>query len=252
MPATRLLACAPGTIWERWLREVVSAPVTVVVADPDALLGALDATTYAGLVLLVCPRILALWQAVRDRLVLTRTPAVLFTPLAPEPLYRLAFERELHLVGLHVVGIDDHPRYVRASIDRLLRDGTLQRLLDGFASHRKEIGHLVLPCWEALATIRSLDEWAALVNRTPRELRVELHRVGIRSPRRFLTWLRLLAAWPRLQAGSPGSVVALEVGYSAPPALTRSARHFAGLPPSQAASLPVENLIDRLEADLVA
>lgn len=252
MPVVRLLVCMPGTTWERWLRATVVTSVTIEPVSPEMLITSLHSAAYAGVILMLCPRVLAAWKAVRDRLVQTRTPAVLITPLALEPLYRLAFERELRLVGLHVVGVDDHKSYLRASLDRLLREGTLHRLLRRFASHELELERLVSPCWEALSTTRSVDEWAALIGHGAHDLRRELRAAGVRSPRRLLTWLRLLAAWPRLQAGSPASLVALEVGYSALPALTRSAHHFVGIPPSAAQKLSLDSLLDRAEADLVA
>jgi AraC-like DNA-binding protein len=252
MPVLRLLACVPGTTFERWVREIV-VTATLETASPDGLVAALhDAASYTGVILLLCPRIMALWQPVRDRLVQTRTPTVVLTPLALEPLHRLAFERELRLVGLHVLGVDDHPSYVQASIDRLLREGALQRFLGRFGPRGGVLEGLVSPCWDALATTRSVDQWAALIGCGGRDLRRELHAIGVRSPRRLLTWLRLLAAWPRLQAGSPAATVALEVGYSAPPALTRSAYHFVGVLPSAARVMSLDGLIDKAEADLVA
>jgi AraC-like DNA-binding protein len=109
-----------------------------------------------------------------------------------------------------------------------------------------------MPLWKSLGSTRSIEEWAVLVGYESERLRRELRGLGVRCPRRLLTWLRLLSAWPRLRAGTAAGSVALEVGYSAPPDFSRCARRFVGLPPSSAGSVPLDDLIARAVADLVA
>lgn len=249
---TRLLTCVPGSTWERWLRDIVLAPTVVESVPPDELVAALSGASYAGAFLLLCPRVLTLWQAVRRHLIVAGTPLVVLTPFAVEPLRRLALDRDLRLVGLHVVGVDDHPACLRASLDRLLQDGVLHRFTMHFGPNAAALETLVGPLWEALETVGSLEEWAALIGCHVEELRQKLHSLGVSSPRRLLTWLRLLAAWPRLQAGVAAGTVALAVGYSAPSALTRAAHHLVGLPPSDASAVDVHELLTRAASDLVA
>jgi len=219
---------------------------------PAGLVHALDQHDYGAAVLLLGPQVQAIWDAVRLRLVVTRTPVVVLTPLAIEPLRLLTFERELRVLGLHVVGFDDHPGAVRQSLERVLQDGILQRFLRHFGPEAHALEALILPVWAALASTRSVEAWGTHIGRNGHDLMRELRALGVQSPRRLLSWLRLLSAWPMLQAGAPAFTVAVEVGYSAAPALTRSARRFTGLPPSAAHRLPLNVLINRAAADLVA
>jgi AraC-like DNA-binding protein len=141
---------------------------------------------------------------------------------------------------------------MRGSLDRLLNDGMLRRFLARFSPCTAQLESLILPCWSCLADIRSLDSWAALLRREPEWLTRQIRQCGVRSPRRLLIWLRLLNAWPMLQSGRTAGEVALAVGYSAPPAFTRSTHQFVGVPPSLADTIPLERLINCAAVDLVA
>ncbi len=248
----RLLACVPGTTWERWLCEVTAGHATVEVVACAGLACELDRGGYAGVIMLLDHRVMPSWEAIRSRLVASHIPVILFTPLAVEPLRLLALERELRLVALHVVGFDDHPALLRGSVNRLLSDDILRRLLRHFGADALALEALVGPLWEQIGSTRSLEEWARRAGRDLGNLRRDLRSRGIRHPRRFLTWLRLLAAWSRLHAGASSSSVAVEVGYSAAPALTRSTRRFLGFTPSAVRSVPLETVIAQAAADLVA
>jgi AraC-like DNA-binding protein len=252
MSMIRVVACVPGTTWERWLQEVVASGVVVDPVLPQECASALSRQQYAGAVIFLCPRVLAHWGAIRLRLVETHTPVVALSALAAGPLRLLALERELRVVALHIVGVEDHPRVVRHSIDRLLTEGILHRFVEHFGIEGSALEVLIAPLWETLSSTSSVQAWAALLGRDGDRLARELRALGVRNPRRLLTWLRLLAAWPKLQAGASAGLVAADVGYSALPALTRSARKFVGLPPSAAQALAIDALIARAAADLVA
>lgn len=194
----------------------------------------------------------ARWREVRRRLVEARTPTVILAPLSAEVLRLLAFERELPLVALHVSGVDDSAECLRLSLKRLLTRGILQRFLGHFGPAAAELESLMLPLWTSIGEIRSIREWGTLIGRAPDTLVRKLHRLGVRRPRRLLGWLRLLRAWPELQAGQAVTRVALDVGYSTPPAFTRSTWRLVGVNPSAAHALPLKHLVERAAADLVA
>jgi AraC-like DNA-binding protein len=252
MSMIRIVACVPGTTWERWLQKVVPSGVVVEPVCPEGFASALSRQQYAGAVLSLCPRVLACWGAIRLSLIETRVPIVALSALAAEPLRLLALERELRVVALHIAGVEDHPRALCQSVERLLTEGILQRFVRHFGIQGSALEDLIVPLWKELNSTSSVEAWAALLGRNGVRLARELRALGVRNPRRLLTWLRLLAAWPKLQAGAAAGVVAVDVGYSALPALTRSARKFLGLPPSAAQTLAVDVLIARAAADLVA
>lgn len=247
-----LLASVSGTALRRWLDQTLGPGIALDHRDPAALIGALRDRPYAGAMILLDRPLLGLWGGVRQGLVKTGTPTIILAPLSAETLHVLAFERELRLVALHILGFEDSPMQLRVSLERLTTDGILRRFLRRFGSRSPQLESLILPCWRSLAEIGSIESWAALLGRQPEELGDELRQYGVRSPRRLLTWLRLLSAWPLLHSGRTAGHVAISVGYSAAPALTRSSRQFVGIPPSLAGSIPVEQLIDAAAADLVA
>lgn len=247
----RLLACVPGTTLKRWLEQELGR-IELDHFAPGALIEALTNRTYAGAVILLDRPVVGLWPAVRHRLVETGTPTIILTPLSVETLHLLAFEQQLPLVALHVVGFEDSPAHLHASLERLLSEGILRRFLRRFGARAPELESLILPCWSSLAEVGSIEAWAALLGRESAGLGRRLRVCGVRSPRRLLTWLRLLHAWPLLQSGRTAGEVALTVGYSAPPAFTRSTHQFVGIPPSFAGTVPLERLIDCAAADLVA
>jgi AraC-like DNA-binding protein len=248
----RILACVPGWPLERWLIQTVGSRASLELCESSSLVSMLANQTYGGALILLSRPMLRSWARVRNRLVETSTPTILLSPLTVETLHALAFERELRLVALHVLGFEDSPAHLQASLERLLSDSILRRFLSRFGAQAQNLESLILPCWSSLAEIRSLEAWATLLHREQETLVRQLHDCGVRSPRRLLTWLRLLSAWPMLHAGRAAGRVSLEVGYGAPPAFTRSTRQFVGIPPSSASKVPMESLIESAATDLVA
>jgi AraC-like DNA-binding protein len=247
-----LLASVSGTTLKRWLEQTLAPGVRLDHREAGSLIEALSDQPYAGAVILLDRQLLGLWPAVRQGLVETGTPTIILAPLSAETLHLLAFERELRLVALHILGFEDSPAHLQVSLERLTTDGVLRKFVRRFGRGSPELESLILPCWRALAEIGSIESWAGLLGRRPDELADQLRQHGVRSPRRLLTWMRLLSAWPLLQSGRTAGNVALSVGYSAAPALTRSSQQFVGIPPSLARSIPLEQLIDSAAADLVA
>jgi AraC-like DNA-binding protein len=242
----------PGTTLDRWLEQTLASRSQLVLSTPRSLVGALASHAHAGAIVLLDRAVLRTWPEVRQRLIEGHTPTIILAPLSVEALHALAFERELRLVALHVTGFEDSPMSLRGSLERLLNDGMLRRFLVRFGPDAPQLESLILPCWNSLAIIRSLESWADVLRREPEWLARQLRECGVRSPRRLLIWLRLLSAWPMLHAGRTAGDVSLAVGYSAPPAFTRSTRQFVGIPPSTARTVSLERLIDSAAADLVA
>jgi AraC-like DNA-binding protein len=248
----RLIACVPGTTLGRWLREVLPPHVGVQVVTPEELVTTLEDCSNAGALILLGRSVASVWPTARQQLARARTGTILLVPLSAEALHAVAFERELRVLALHIVGVEDSPATMMRSLERLLYDSNLQQLLRSVSADCLELEALILPIWDAMAEVRTLEQCAGLLGTDAATLTQRLRMLGVRSPRRLVTWLRLLNAWPRLHAGEPASRVAMDVGYSAAPAFTRCARHFVGILPSAAASLSVDDLIQRAAADLVA
>lgn len=247
-----LLVCVPGTTLDRWLEQTLAPRAQLTRTDPGSLVGALADHAHAGAIILLNRAVLEVWTDVRQHLIQFCTPTIILAPLSAEALHALAFERELRLVALHVTGFEDSPADLSSSLERLLKDGLLRRFLARFGASAAQLESLILPCWNSLAAIPSLESWAAVLRRKPEWLTRQLRQCGVRNPRRLLTWLRLLSAWPMLHAGRAAGQVSLAVAYSAPPAFTRSTRQFVGIPPSSASNVPMESMIDCAATDLIA
>jgi len=248
----RLIACVPGTTHDRWLRQTLSARAILDGVPPEALAAALELHGYAGALILLDHPVIRQWATVRRGLITGRIPTILLAPLSAEVLHAVAFERELQVVALHVLGIDDSPTLLKHSLEQLLGRDPLDRLLNHFGRHSSDLHSLILPVWTTLSQVPSLEAWAVLVHRTSGCLVRELRARRVRSPRRLLVWLRLLSGLRKLHEGETASRVAFEVGYSAPPAFSRSTRQLLGMPPLAACAMPIDLVIARAAADLVA
>lgn len=248
----RLIVSLPRTDLWRALELALPPQVGADAVEPEALLSRLDAFRYSGALVQLDRGLLRLWPLVRHQLISQSIPTILLAPLSADVLHACAFDRQLCVVALHVVGIEDSLPSLRRSLETLVNATVLRRLVRHFGPSALALEELILPIWDSLSEIRTIEQWAALRWDDAASLGETLRSLGVRSPRRLVTWLRLLSAWPQLQAGVPVGRVALSVGYSAPPAFTRSARQFLGVSPSEAPTVSVDVLIDRAVADLVA
>jgi AraC-like DNA-binding protein len=248
----RVIACVSGTTLDRWLQHNLPPSISLDLVRAEQLSGLLVEQPYLGAFLALGRDLLKIWPEVRGALIRSRMPTILLAPLRTDVFRILCLERELRVLELHIIGVDDHPSHLSRSLAQLLTEGTLQRFLSHFGSHAAQLLGLISPVWGLLGEVRSVAQWADRLGMEPEALVRVLRAHGVRNSRRLLIWLRLLDAWPRLQAGQSVGRVAIAVGYSATPAFTRCTYRVVGVHPSSAPALSIDQLIARAAAEMAA